>query len=54
MTICYIVILSFIWLIASVPRFGQIEENCFLKDFEPKDATIPHYKGVVDKVNADL
>jgi hypothetical protein len=54
MTIRYRVILSLIWLIASVPLFGQIEENCFLKNFEPKYATIPPYKDIVDKVNADL
>jgi len=52
MKIRYIIILSFIWLIASVPLFPQTEENCFLKDFEPKYATIPPYEDVEKTIAA--
>ncbi len=40
-------LLSAICLFTTIPLFGQGSVNCFLKDFEPKNATIPPYEDVV-------
>ncbi len=37
---------SAVWLIALRPVFAQDPVNCFLKDFEPKSATIPPFEEV--------
>lgn len=36
--------LGIAWLIAAAPLFGQASGNCFLEDFEPKDAIVPPYE----------
>ncbi len=35
--------MSALWLLATVPLFGQSSVNCFLEDFESKSAVVPSY-----------
>ncbi len=40
----FTILVSILWFAAIIPLLAQDSVNCFLKDFGPKDATIPLYE----------